>query len=96
MSKCVTLTLPKIGCQGCMKKVVAALGTVPGVEVVATSVPAKAVSLRYDDGETGMEQIEVALQEIGHSIGKQEMYQERARMFSIRNNSSANAIAHTL
>jgi copper chaperone CopZ len=68
----VILTLPKIGCQGCMKKVVTALGMVPSVEVIETSVPAKVVSLRYDDGETGMEQIEAALQEIGHSIGKRE------------------------
>ena len=74
----VMLTLPKIGCQGCMKKVVTALGSVPGIEVIETSVPAKTVSLHYDDDLTGMEQINATLQGIGHVIGKQEAVQEDA------------------
>jgi copper chaperone CopZ len=68
----VTLTLPKIGCQGCVKKVVRVLGDVPTVEVVATDVPTKSVRLRYDESTVGMEQFAAALQTIGHVIATQE------------------------
>jgi copper chaperone CopZ len=73
MPENVMLTLPKIGCQGCMKKVVAALGTVAGVEIIETSVPSKTVLLHYEDSHTEMALIEAALQTIGHVIGKQEI-----------------------
>jgi copper chaperone CopZ len=68
----IRLTLPKIGCQGCMKKVVSALGTVPGVEVVETEVPSKTILLRYEDTQARIEQIEGTLQGIGHVISKWE------------------------
>ncbi|MBE3560099.1 MAG: heavy-metal-associated domain-containing protein [Ktedonobacteraceae bacterium] len=82
MLECVTLTLPKIGCQGCMKRVVTALSAVPTVEIVETSVPAKAVSLRYENGQVNMEQIEAALHSIGHRIGKKEVIRQDAPLAS--------------
>lgn len=63
-----TLTLPKIGCQGCMKKVVRALSSIPSVEIVSTDVATKSVCVRYDECEVGMPQFETALQTIGHII----------------------------
>ncbi len=56
-----------------MKKVVNVLQAVPAIEVVETSVPAKTVTLCYEDDQVQLEQIEAALQAIGHVIGRQEV-----------------------
>jgi copper chaperone CopZ len=61
------LTLPKIGCQGCMKKVVNALNTVSNLEIVQTDVPTKTLVVRYEDDAAGMKEIEAALKGIGHT-----------------------------
>ncbi|QBD75346.1 copper chaperone [Ktedonosporobacter rubrisoli] len=76
MHEYVTLTLPKIGCQGCIKKIVSALDTVPTVEVVETSLPAKSVSLRYESSKTSIAHIESALQPLGHVIERCEVQQK--------------------
>ena len=68
----ITLTLPKIGCQGCIKKVVRVLCEIPTVEVVSTDVSTKSVGLRYDEDAVGMEQLAAALQTIGHVLAVQE------------------------
>ncbi len=67
-SEAITLTLPKIGCQGCMKKVTAALDALPTMEVVQTDVAAKTVAVRYDERQVSFTQIEEALERIGHVI----------------------------
>ncbi len=67
----ITLTLPNIGCQGCMKKVVNALGGLSTVAIVHTDVPTKTVSLQYDGDQIEMEQVEATLRSIGHKIATQ-------------------------
>ncbi len=72
MQDTIKLTLPKIGCQGCMKKVTTALHTIPGVQIAATDVATKSVVLAYDTDQTNMEQIESTLSQVGHVIGNVE------------------------
>ncbi len=70
------MTLPKIGCQGCMKKVVRALNEVPTVEILSTDVPSKTVSLRYDKDVVTQEQIATALRTVGHTISNVDVQAE--------------------
>ncbi len=67
-----TLTVPSIGCQGCMKKIVTKLQTLPGIEILQTDVPTKSLALRYTRAEVSPEQIEQAVQEIGHHVAPKE------------------------
>lgn len=66
----VTLTLPKIGCQGCVKKVTTVLHALPTMEVVQTDVVTKTVAVRYDGQQVSFTQIEAALERIGHVIAR--------------------------
>ena len=66
----LTLVVPSIGCQGCMKKIVTKLQTLPGLEIVQTDVPAKSLALRYASEEHSQEQIEQAISEIGHRVAR--------------------------
>lgn len=72
MTQEIKLTLPKIGCQGCINKIVRVLGDIPTVEVVATDVATKSVCMRYNESSVGMEQVAAALQTIGQVIASQE------------------------
>ena len=67
-----SLRVPSIGCQGCMKKIVATLQTLPGIEIVETNVPMKSLSLRYVPQEVTPEQIEHAVRAIGHRVASNE------------------------
>lgn len=68
----LTLTVPSIGCQGCMKKIVTKLQTLPGIEILQTNVPTKSLTLRYTSEEVSPGQIEQAVQDIGHRIASKE------------------------
>ncbi|WP_201375547.1 heavy-metal-associated domain-containing protein [Ktedonobacter robiniae] len=72
MQTTMRLTLPKIGCQGCMKKVVNVLSALPEVEIVQTDVPSKTVVLSYPAEEISLTQIEGELDKIKHIIGNAE------------------------
>jgi len=84
MTQEVMLTLPRIGCQGCVNKVVRVLSDIPTVEVVATNVATKSVCMRYDEHAVGMEQVTAALQTIGHVIASQEGKQPESKNASVR------------
>jgi copper chaperone CopZ len=60
-----TLIVPSIGCQGCMKEIVAKRQTLPGIDILHTDVPAKSLAVRYAREDISQEQIEQAVQEIG-------------------------------
>lgn len=62
------LTIPSIGCQGCMNKIINKLQTLVGVEITRTDVAAKQLSVRYSAQETSSESIEAAICELGHQI----------------------------
>lgn len=64
----VTLVVPSIGCQGCMKKIVKQLETLPGVEIIQSDVPTKSLLLRTVAQGTSREQIEEAVRAIGHWV----------------------------
>lgn len=67
----ITLSVPDVSCDHCVKTVNGALGTLPGVEAVSTDIPTKSVHLRYAPGQLSMEQIEATLEDVGYAVAKE-------------------------
>lgn len=65
------LFIPSIGCQGCMKKIVTRLETLPGLEIVHTDVATKKLQVRYTAAQTSPEQIGDALSALGYPAAGQ-------------------------
>jgi copper chaperone CopZ len=69
--KAYLLHVPSIGCQGCMSKIVKQVQTLPGIEIVETTVATKSLQLRYDPDLVSDEAIKQAVQVVGHRFGEQ-------------------------
>jgi len=67
----VTLSVPDVSCEHCVKTVNGALGALAGVEAVSTDIPTKSVHLRYDPGQLSMQQIETTLDDAGYTVAKE-------------------------
>ncbi len=70
MTQDIVLSVPDVSCAHCVKAIDGALGSLPGVEAVATDIPTKSVRLRYDSAQLSMEQIEAALDDAGYTVAK--------------------------
>jgi len=66
----ITLSVPDVSCQHCVKAIDTALGALPGIEHITTNLQTKTVSLRYDPEQASMQQIESALDDIGYTVAK--------------------------
>jgi copper chaperone len=66
----ITLSIPDVSCEHCVKTVNGALGELPGVESVSTDIPTKSVHLRYDVSQLSMEKIEEVLDDAGYTVAK--------------------------
>jgi copper chaperone len=66
----IVLSVPDVSCAHCVKTIDGALGSLPGVEAVATDIPTKSVRLRYDSEQLSMEQIETTLDDAGYTVAK--------------------------
>lgn len=67
----VELSVPDVSCAHCVKAIDGALGSLSGVEAVATDIPTKSVRLRYDASQLSMTQIEEALDDAGYTVSKE-------------------------
>ncbi len=67
----VVLAVPDISCEHCVKTINGTLGTLAGVESVATDISTRSVHLRHDPGAVSMEQIEAALDDAGYTVAKE-------------------------
>jgi copper chaperone CopZ len=67
----ITLSVPDVSCEHCVKTVNGALGVLPGVESVSTDIPTKSVHLRYDPSQLSMEKIETVLDDAGYTVSKE-------------------------
>jgi len=67
----ITLSIPDVSCEHCVKTVNGALGKLPGVETVSTDIPTKRVSVRFDPGQLSLEQIELTLDDVGYTVAKE-------------------------
>ena len=66
----VTLSVPDVSCEHCVKTINTALGELPGVESVETDIPTKLVRLRYNPALTSMETVEATLDDAGYTVAK--------------------------
>ena len=66
----ITLSVPDISCEHCVKTINGALGEQLGVEEVQTDIPTKTVHLRYDPSQLSLEQIEAVLDDAGYTVAK--------------------------
>ncbi len=66
----ITLSVPDVDCEHCVKTINGTLGAMEGVEAVSTDLPSKTVQLRYDPDRVSLEAIEEALDDAGYTVAK--------------------------
>ena len=69
-SQTITLAVPEISCEHCVKTINGALGALPGVETVSTEIPTQTVHLTYDNDQLSLETIETHLGDAGYTIAR--------------------------
>ena len=69
-SREITLSVPDVSCEHCVKTVNGALGALPGVAAVNVDLTSKTVRLRYEPTQVTLERIEEALDEAGYTVAK--------------------------
>ena len=75
MTKTV-LNVPSMSCGHCASTITTALTPVAGVGQVRVDLPAKQVSVEYDETQTGVERIKAALQAVNYPVVSVESGQE--------------------
>lgn len=66
----ITLSVPDISCEHCVRAINTALGELPGVEQVSTDIPTKTVYLRYHPNQVSLQTVEHTLDDIGYTVEK--------------------------
>lgn len=66
----ITLSVPDISCEHCVHAINTSLGDIAGVEKVTTDIPTKTVYLRFHPEQVSLQEIEVALDDIGYTVAK--------------------------
>lgn len=66
----ITLSVPDVSCEHCVKAIDTALHAFAGIEQITTNLQTKTVSLRYDPDQVSLKQIETALDEIGYTVAR--------------------------
>jgi copper chaperone len=66
----ITLSVPDVSCEHCVKTINASLGALAGVEKVQTDIPTKTVHLRYHPDQVSMQLIETTLDDAGYTLAK--------------------------
>jgi copper chaperone len=66
----ITLSVPDVSCEHCVKTIDEALDALPGVAAVNVDLASKTVSLRYEPAQVTLERIEETLDEVGYTVTK--------------------------
>ena len=66
----ITLSVPEVSCEHCVKTINGALGALAGVETVSTDLPTHTVHVKYDSDQLAQETIEARLGEAGYAIAR--------------------------
>jgi copper chaperone len=70
MQEEITLSVPDVSCEHCVKTIDGTLSQETGITFVATDIPTKTVHLRYDPSQVTLEHIEEVLDEAGYPVAK--------------------------
>ncbi len=66
----ITLSVPDVSCEHCVKTINGALSKENGVDFVETSIPTKSVHVRFDSDTISMARIEEILDDAGYTVAK--------------------------
>jgi copper ion binding protein len=66
----ITLSVPDVSCEHCVRTINGALGNLPGVQEVSTDIPTKTVHLRYDPQQVTVQKVETALDDAGYTVAR--------------------------
>jgi copper chaperone CopZ len=66
-----TLNVPDISCEHCERAITQALGAVDGVQRVAVSIPAKQVTVAYDERRVSLEKLKEVLAEEEYPVASE-------------------------
>jgi copper chaperone len=69
-SQTVTLSVPDVSCEHCVKTVSGTLSQQPSVQKVAVDLDNKTVSFIYDPDQVSLTTIETALDDVGYTVAK--------------------------
>jgi copper ion binding protein len=64
----VTLSVPDVSCEHCVKTVDTALTSLPGVSTATTDLASKQVTVSYDPDEVSISRIVTTLDEAGYPV----------------------------
>jgi copper chaperone len=67
-----TLTVPDISCEHCERTITQTLGGQPGVERVQVDIPAKQVTLSYNETQIDLNKVKELLTEEGYPVAASE------------------------
>ncbi len=66
----ITLSVPDVSCEHCVKTIDGALHGQPGINEVSTDIPTKTVHLVYDPTQISLVTIETILDDAGYTVAK--------------------------
>jgi copper chaperone len=69
-SREITLSVPDVSCEHCVKTVSGALSALPGVAAIDVDLTSKTVRFRYEPAQVSLERIEETLDEAGYTVAK--------------------------
>lgn len=64
----LTMKVPDISCQGCANAIDRAVGSLQGVCDVTVDIPAKQVTVNYDENEVGPGAITERIEDAGYEV----------------------------
>lgn len=65
----IIISIPRMNCNGCLKKVTTILQSLPDVTILASDLVAKTIQLSYRSEHISITQIQTALEEARYPIG---------------------------
>jgi copper chaperone len=70
ISREITLSVPDVSCEHCVKTVSGALSALPGVADIDVDLTSKTVRFRYEPAQVSLERIGETLDEAGYTVAK--------------------------
>ena len=70
MTQQVTLSVPDVSCEHCVKTVSSTLNEQPSVQGVNVDLDHKTVAFAYDPAQVSLDKLETALDDAGYTVAK--------------------------
>ena len=69
-SREISLSVPDVSCEHCVKTIDGALGALPGVDAVNVDLASRTVRLRYERAQVTLDRIEETLDDAGYTVAR--------------------------